>query len=356
MALFVAASAVPALSTPADTIAQMSLREKVGQLVMFAPRGTRLSAAERDVIRRQDLGGVILFAHNYDYRAQLAELTAQIQRAVRGGTRHSIGALISADQEGGVVKRFPDLPPWRSAPEMGATADPGDAYEQGLMTGRALRSVGVNLNLAPVGDLDLPPAHVMRSRSFGSRPRRVARHVRAFVRGMQARGTSAAVKHFPGLGGATANSDDGRAYVYRSLQQLRQADGLPFRRAIDGGARVMMVSHAMYVNAWGDRPASVNYRIATKELRGRLGFTGVAISDALEPVSWRFGGDMARACRATIRAGVDIALITGDVKAARRCSLAIRDAVRSGAIPARRIDKAVLRVLRLKRWLGLYGG
>lgn len=115
----------------------------------------------------------------------------------------------------------------------------------------------------------------------------------------------------------------------------------------------MMLSHAMYVNAWGDRPASVNYRIATKELRGRLGFTGVAISDALEPVSWRFGGDTARACRATIRAGVDVALITGDVRAARRCSLAIRDAVRAGVLPMRRIDKAVLRVLRLKRWLGV---
>ena len=332
----------------------MSLREKVGQLVMFAPRGTALSASERDVIKRQDLGGVVLFAHNYDNQSQLANLTDQIQRTVRRGTRHSIGALISADQEGGVVKRFPDLPPWRSAPDLGSSGTPSDAYDHGRRTGRALRSLGVNVNLAPVGDLDLPPAHVMRSRSFGSRPRRVGRFVRAFSRGLQARGTAAAVKHFPGLGGASMNSDDGRAYVYRSKRQLHQVDAVPFHRAIAGGARMMMLSHAMYVNDGGNRPASVNYYIATKRLRGEFGFRGVAISDALEPVAWKFGGSTSRACKGTIRAGVDIALITGDVHAARRCALAIRRAVKSGAIPKRRIDKAVGRVLRLKSWLGVY--
>lgn len=356
IALFVAASAVPALSRPVDTVRSMTLREKVGQLVMFAPRGTRLTASERDVIKRHDLGGVILFAQNYSDRTQLAELTQQIQRAVRSGTSHEIGALISADQEGGVVKRFPDLPPWRSAPQMGSSGDADEAYEQGWLTGRALRSVGVNVNLAPVADLDLPPAHVMRSRSFGSRPRRVGRLVRAFTAGMQSKRTAAAVKHFPGLGGATANSDDGRAYVYRSKRQLHEVDAVPFHRAIAGGARLMMLSHAMYVNDGGHRPASVNRYIASKRLRGEFGFTGVAISDALEPVAWKFGGSVPRACRATIKAGVDIALITGDVYAARRCAVSIRDAVRSGAISRRRIDKAVVRVLRLKRWLGIYAG
>ena len=355
-AFVLAASSVPAFSGAEDTVDRMSLREKVGQLVMFAPSGTRLSAAERDAIRRLDLGGVILFAYNYRDRAQLIELTAQVQRAVRSGSRFAIGALISADQEGGVVKRFPDLPPWRSAPEIGSSGDPSIAYDQGRLTGRALHNVGVNVNLAPVADLDLPPAHVMRSRSFGSRPWRVGRLVRAFARGLQSKRTAAAVKHFPGLGGATVNSDDGRAYVYRTKRQLHQVDAVPFQLAIDGGARMVMLSHAMYVNDGGRRPASVSYYIATKRLRRELGFTGVSISDALGSVSWRFGGDTARACRATIRAGVSIALITGGVRAAGRCSRAIREGVRSGAIPGRRIDQAVVRVLRLKSWLGLYQG
>ena len=356
IALVTAASAAPVASAPRDTAASMSLRERVGQLVMFAPRTTYLSAAEREVIKRQDLGGVILFRANYENQEQLEVLTGQIQRAVINGTRHGIGALISVDQEGGVVKRFPDMPPWRSAPEIRNDGDASDAYEQGRLAGRALRRAGVNIDLAPVADLDLPPAHVMRNRSFGRRPRRVGRLVRSFARGLQSQRTAATVKHFPGLGGASMNSDDGRAYVYRTRRELHQIDAVPFHRAINGGVRLVMLSHAMYVNDGGRRPASVNHYIATKRLRGEFGFTGVAISDALEPVSWRFNGSTPRACAATIRAGVDIALITGDVYDARRCSLAVRDAVRDGRIPERRIEKAVVRVLTLKRWLGLPTG
>lgn len=337
-------------------VGRMSLREKVGQLVMFAPRGHGLSEAEREVMRRQDIGGVILFAQNYADRAQLEELTEQIQRVVRSGTRHSIGALISVDQEGGVVKRFPDMPPWRSHPEIGETGSTSIAFDEGRAAGRALRRAGVNINLAPVADLDLPPERVMRSRSFGSRPRRVARLTHWFARGLQRAGTAATAKHFPGLGGATVNSDDGRAYVYRSRRQLRRTDAVPFHKAIEGNVRLVMLSHGIYVNHGGNRPASVNFFIATKRLRKEFDFQGVAISDALEPVSWRFEGSTPRACKATIQAGVDIALITGDVYAARRCARAIRQGVISGDIPRPRMNRAVERVLRLKRWLGLLPG
>lgn len=333
----------------------MSLREKVGQLVMFAPRGLSLSQTERDIIRGQDLGGVILFAQNYDDRAQLSALTAQIQRVIRSGTPHSIGGLISVDQEGGVVKRFPDMPPWRSAPEIGATGSISVAFDEGRATGRALRRAGVNVNLAPVADLDLPPEHVMRSRSFGSRPRPVGRLTEWFARGLQRAGTAATAKHFPGLGGATVNSDDGRAYVYRSRRQLRRSDAIPFHRAIGGGIKLVMLSHGIYVNHGGRRPASVNYFIATKRLRREFDFRGVAISDALEPVAWKFGGSVPKACKATIRAGADIALITGDVFMARSCAREIRRGVISGDISRPRLNRSVDRVLRLKRWLGLAG-
>ena len=334
----------------------MSLREKVGQLVMFAPRGPALSQSERDVMRAQDIGGVILFAQNYDNRTQLAALTEQIQRVVRSGTSHRIGALISVDQEGGIVKRFPDMPPWRSAPEIGDTGSISVAFDEGRATGRALRRAGVNINLAPVADLDLPPEHVMRSRSFGSVPRAVGRLTDWFARGLQRAGTAATAKHFPGLGGAPVNSDDGRAYVYRSRRQLRRTDAVPFHKAVDGGIRLVMLSHGIYVNHGGRRPASVHYFIATKRLRREFDFTGVAISDALEPVAWKFGGSTPRACKATIRAGVDIALITGDVFMARRCAREIRRGVISGDIPRARVNRAVERVLRLKRWLGLVPG
>lgn len=365
LGLLVAMPTVPALSSvPAsspgsasssvpETVAGMTLREKVGQLVMFSVQGLSLSSTEREVIRSEDLGGVILFSKNYRDRTQLANLTEQIQRAVAGATTHRIGALVAVDQEGGVVKRFPDMAPWYSAPEMGASGNPDVAFDQGRLTGRDLIAAGVNVDFAPVADLDLPPAHVMRSRSFGSKASRVARYVSAFGRGLQRKRVAATVKHFPGLGGATANSDDGRAYVYRSKWKLHHVDAVPFQKAIEKGARMVMMSHAIYVKDGGDKPASLNRYIATKRLRRELGFKGVAISDALEPVSWYFGGRTRRACRATIWAGVDIALITGDVYAARSCAAEIRAAVRSGAISKKRLNSAVRRVLRLKSWLGV---
>ena len=348
------AAMAPASSAPSGTLRQMSLAEKAGQLVMFAVAGTGLSASERALIKRHHLGGVILFERNYRDRAQLRDLTARIQTVVRRGSGHGIGALISVDQEGGVVKRFPDLPPWRSHPEIGATGDPSIAYDQGRATGGALRRAGVNVNLAPVADLDLPPEHVMRSRSFGRRAGRVARMTRSFARGLQSRRTAATAKHFPGLGGATINSDFGRAYVYRSKSQLRRVDAVPFQRAVDAGLKLMMLSHGIYVNDGGHRPASVNRYIATKRLRRGFGFTGVAISDALEPVAWKFGGSVPRACRATIWAGADIALITGNAEAARACVREIVRAVRSGAISRSRITRSVRRILELKRWLGVF--
>ncbi len=352
VAMLVTAAATPPLR--AADISELTIHEKVGQLVMFSVSGYSLTDHERHVIRRAHLGGVILFAHNYKDRTQLGNLTAQIQRNARRGNSLRMGALTSVDQEGGVVKRFPDMPPRYSAPEMGRIGKTSVAFDQGVATGRALRRAGVNVNLAPVADLDLPPEHVMRSRAFGSRPYPAGKLVRAFSRGLQSRRVAATAKHFPGLGGATINTDYGRAYVYRSRHQLRNVDEVPFRRAIGGNIRLVMLSHALYVNDGGRVPASLHPYYAKKRLRRALGFTGVAISDDLNRVAWRFGGDVTKACVKTVKAGVDVALITGRVDAARACAAAIRRAVRSGDIPKRRLDQAVGRVLELKQWLGLY--
>lgn len=351
--LVMAASAMPAWSAPYPALDRMTLRAKIGQMVMFTVRGTSLTAAERDVIKSARLSNVILFDKNYVGREQLGRLTRQIQAAARAGRTHPIGALIAVDQEGGVVKRFEDMAPRYSAPEMGARPK-SVAYDQGRATGRDLSAAGVNVDLAPVADLDLPPARVMASRSFGRDPVRVGRRVKAFALGLQSKRTAAAAKHFPGLGGATRNSDDGRAYVYRSRWKLHNVDAVPFRIAIDGGLKMVMLSHAIYTKDGGDRPASVNRYIATERLRKEFGFAGVSVSDALEAVAWRFGNYVSRACRATVWAGVDIALITGDVYAARACAAEIRAAVDSGTITEQHIDRSVQRILELKEWLGVY--
>lgn len=353
MSLIAFGLAAPTRSGAQTPVDRMTLREKVGQLVMFSIDGVRLSEHERDVMRRHHLGSVILFERNYRDKAQLQSLTAQIQSAARGGTDPPIGALIAVDQEGGIVKRFEDMPPWYSAREMGRR---GRAFtgRQGRKTGRALKSAGVNVDLAPVADLDLPPEHVMRGRAFGSRPRKVAGLVRAFGRGLQDHGVAATAKHFPGLGGATRNTDYGPSYVSRSKRKLRRIDGAPFRGAVEARFGLVMVGHAMYLKDGGRVPASMSPHMVKDRLRRDFGFEGVAISDALEAVEWRFGGSVTKACKGTVDAGTDLALITGGVDTAARCADAIRRAVLNEKISERRIDEAVARVLALKAWAGVY--
>ncbi|HET7481573.1 MAG TPA: glycoside hydrolase family 3 N-terminal domain-containing protein [Actinomycetota bacterium] len=358
LVVIVAVAGVLAAAFPTSPSAapapSLSLREKVGQIVMFSVDGYRLAASEQRAIEANRFGAVTLFSSNYRDRTQLRHLTAQLQRVARQGNGASIGAIVATDQEGGIVKRFPDMPPYRSAPEMGRDGRRSFALRQGRLTGKALREAGVNVDLAPVADLDLPPEHVMRERSFGRNPRRVARLVAAFAHGLQRHRVAATIKHFPGFGGANVNSDDGRAFVYRSRWQLRHVDAVPFHAAIDGGARMVMLSHGMYVHDGGRQPASLSHYIATKRLRKGFSFTGVAVSDALNEVSWRFGGDLGKTCVATVRAGVDLALITGGIDQARVCALAIRNAVRRGRVSRARLDQAVSRVLALKTWLGVY--
>ena len=348
------ATASPASADIEATVRSMTLRQKVGQLVMFSVQGLQLSSAEADVIRRHRLGGVILFASNYSNRQQLTALTSRIQTVTRRASGARVGALISVDQEGGVVKRFKDMPPWRSAPELGRIGSNGVARNEGRATGSALRAAGVNVDLAPVADLDIGPEHVMRSRSFGSRPKRVARLATSFALGLQDRRVVATLKHFPGLGGADRNSDYGPAYVRRTRWQLRHIDIVPFRRAINEGVRMVMLSHAIYPNDGGRRPASLSRYIAELRLRRDLGFEGLSISDAIDAMTWWYGGSFAKTCRGTIDAGVDIALLASGVHAAAACAEAIRRGVRSGAISRSHVDAAVTRVLRAKRWLRVY--
>jgi len=341
--------------SPVDqAIVRMTLAEKVGQLVMIRVHDQQLSSAEYTLIARNHIGGVILFGDNYSSRAQLRALTARLQEAGRAGNAFGVGMLISADQEGGGVKRFPDLPPTLSAPAIGKTGSASVAYDQGSRTGGALRSVGVNMDLAPVVDLNEGPNHIMEKRSFGSSPTSVGRLSTQFMRGMQAYRVAATLKHFPGLGAATINSDNGMAWVYRYANTIEGYDLVPFDTAMSAGAKAVMVSHGIYVNAWGRVPASVNPSIATTLLRSREGFRGVSISDSLDAIAWRYGGSTSRACVESIKAGVDIALVTGGSSTGRECVGAIHAAAVSGYIPLARINEAAARVLSLKIWLRVW--
>lgn len=332
-----------------DSVAQMTRREKAGQLVMAPVSGTTLTASDLRLIRDHGMGGVILFSINYRNASQLRRLTRAIQAAARNSSA-GLRALIATDQEGGVVQRFPDLAPASGAPQANTLQR---AETMGRTTGRDLHDVGVNVNFAPVADLDRGPAHVMAARAFGRRPATVRARISAYLDGILPTRVGAAVKHFPGMGAASANTDDGRVVIRLSRDELR-IDETPFLAARGRNKVAVMMSNAIYPAYQGGTPASISPPMY-QHLRYRLGGATLVITDALDAIAWAFDGITAKACPRAIIAGADIALITDGPLEALSCIERIVDAARDGRITDERLDAATLRVLRYKRALGLIG-
>jgi beta-N-acetylhexosaminidase len=230
------------------------------------------------------------------------------------------GALVFADQEGGTVKTFPELPPWSSARGMRGKAD---AFASGRATGIALRRAGVEVDLGPV--LDLPDG------PLGSRQFRSPFFGVAFARGLAAAGAAACVKHFPGLGSLPVSTDD-RPYV---RGRLRDIDLAPYRAAVEAAVPCVMVGHGVYAGLSGRR--AVLEPGAYRLLRN-IGFDGIAITDSLDVVN----GRAAPWAVAAARAGADLLLFTSPRSAA--------EAIRVLVPLARRgeLDVHVARVLRFR--------
>jgi beta-N-acetylhexosaminidase len=230
------------------------------------------------------------------------------------------GAFVVTDQEGGTVKTFPQLPPWSSARAVRSKAE---AFVSGRATGRALRRVGVDVDLAPVLDLPDGPlgARQFRSPFFGA----------AFARGLAAGRAGACAKHFPGLGSLPVSTDN-RPYV---VGRVRDADLAPYRAAIEAGVPCVMVGHGVYPTLGARRAVLMP---ATYELLRDLGFGGVAMTDSLDVVR----GHAREWAVAAARAGADLLLFTSGKDAARAIQ-ALLPLARSGAL-----DEHVARVLRFR--------
>jgi beta-N-acetylhexosaminidase len=340
-------AARPAAATaPAPAAPRVPLRRMLGTMVMARMTGTTPSRAFLARVRAGRVGGVILFADNIGAPHVLRSAIARLQRAARVGG--SPGLLIAVDQEGGIVKRLPG-PPSRSAPSIGASGSTTLAERQGRATGRYLSGFGINVDLAPVLDV-ARHGSFMTSRSFGEDRRRVARLATAFARGLGRSGVAATAKHFPGLGLATANTDTAVSSVAAPLAAL-QRDELPFRRAIAAGIPMVMVSNAVYP-AFGTRlPAALSKTIVSGELRGRLGFGGVVISDDLEAASVRNVRPPGAAAVTAAKAGVDMQLIAGSSAASAGVYRALLSAARSGELPRATIRSSHDRIHALARQL-----
>lgn len=334
---------------PAPSAAsQLSPSQLAGQRVLSGFEGGELPGSVRRLIREGRLAGVILFADNLPSRAAGRRLVRSIQAVPRpAGLRADL--LVMADQEGGLVKRLAGAPS-ASAREMGERG-PAFSRRQGRLTAANLRDAGVNVDLAPVLDVARGGGTIAATdRGFGSTPDAVAATAVAFAEGLRDGGVAATAKHFPGLGAAGENTDFAVERIDLSEATLRGVDEVPYRPFIEAGGDLVMLSTAIYP-AFSARPAAFSHTIATGELRRRLGFAGVSVTDALDSVAVKAFGGPRRAALAASRAGADL-LLYADPRSAGSAQLALLRAIRRGSIDRAELEPGVGRVLRLRGRLG----
>jgi beta-N-acetylhexosaminidase len=267
--------------------------------------------------RRGELGGVILFPSAGIAPGALADEVDRLRDAAR--EEGFPEPLVLIDQEGGAVKRLPTEPPEIAPAEMARADGAETARAQGLATGRALARVGIDVDLAPVLDLGTPGSFVAE-RTFGADPGEVSELGVAFAAGLEQAGVAATVKHFPGLGEASANTDLGSSLVDAARRQLDP--GLrPFRAAIEASVPLVMLSNATYAAYDADHPASLSPRVVHSLLRP-MGFSGVVITDDLGAGAIVAAGlDEGEAAVAAARAGADLLLFALTDGAAAREAL-----------------------------------
>ena len=336
-------SPAPTAESPAQ---RLSDRQLAGQRVVFAYRGFTPPDALVRRLRRGEAAGVIVFGRNVRSRSHLRRTLGGLERAARSSDV-ALPPLVMVDQEGGLVRRLPGGPN-RSAAQVGATGSLAAAFRDGRRAGAALRGAGANVALAPVVDVCRAAAALEREqRCYGRRPRTVTRFAAAFARGLRARHVAATLKHFPGFGSAKVNTDNAPVTIRTALDRLRARDELPFL-ALRRHAALVMLSTAVYPALDASRPAVLSRAVVTGELRGRVGFRGVVVSDALDtPAVARYGGPGRLALRAT-RAGTDLVLYGGSYAAGERAAGTLTRRLRSKALRRPVFVRSVERVLRLR--------
>ena len=329
-------------------------RQLAGQRVIYSYSGLTPPAELLAKIRAGQVAGVIFFSGNISSQAQLSKVAAELQQAAMSKSdpvREPL--LLMTDQEGGMVRRLPGGPA-KSEKQIGLSAHPSHAARNaGLVAAANLRSAGLNVNLAPVLDVYRKAGNFIDEfgRSYSRDPAIVSQLGAGFIQAQQGKGVAATAKHFPGLGAAarSENTDLRPVTLNLSRNQIRSVDELPYRQAIAAGTKLIMVSWASYPSLGTRRPAGLASVVVQGELRKRLGYTGVTITDALEAGALRaYGGTAQRAVMAAT-AGMDLLLCSvQDPSQGIAAVTALTGAYRAGSLNRTKFRDSARRILALR--------
>jgi beta-N-acetylhexosaminidase len=326
-----------------------------GQRVISSYPGLTAPQTLFDDITAGVTAGVIFFGENISSLTQIAGVVTQLRQA-QAQSPIQVPLLLMTDQEGGQVRRLPGEPVL-SAKQIGQSADPvAAATNAGTGAGQNLAGVGMNVNLAPVLDVFYKSGNFIDKfqRSFSNDPNVVSECGQAFITAQQATGVAATAKHFPGLGGATKNqnTDLGPVTLTASLTKLHNTDEVPYPAAVNAGVKLVMLSWAVYTALDPSRPAGLSPTIISQELRGRNGFTGVTITDAIEAGALNAFGATGQRAVSAAGAGMDVILCSArDVNQARSATSALAAALDGGGLDPTAFNNAVNRVNALRAGL-----
>ncbi len=335
----------------------MSLHEKVCQMFIVAPESltgadvvTKADGKIEDALQQEPVGGLIFFASNLESVSQTEDLIFDVQEF---NSRYSDAPLfISVDEEGGTVARCAEKLGTTSFENMYNYREAGTetAKSNAKTIAEDISKLGFNLDFAPVADTWSNPENtVIGERAYSTDFSETAELVVAAVEGFNEGGVACTLKHFPGHGDTATDSHLGMACSYKTIEELGSQEYLAFESGIDAGADMVMVGHITMTNI-DNLPATISPTMIKGELRGKLGFDGVVITDALAMgavANYYESGELAVKC---VQAGDDILLMPADLSAAVK---GIEDAVSDGTLTEARIDESVLRILELKEKRGM---
>ncbi|MGD1020165.1 MAG: beta-N-acetylhexosaminidase [Verrucomicrobiia bacterium] len=323
----------------------------LGQHLFIGLPGVKLDAATRRVLESVRPGGIVLFARNIDNAAELRALT----RALR--SEFDYRPLLAIDQEHGRVNRLRSI--IGEAPTIAEIKKPGhveQAEDFGRTTGRWLHQFGIDIDLAPVLDLELfgeKTDNALRERCWGRTADEVSRWAGAFLEGLEREGVAACPKHFPGLGGATLDSHEKLPTIQRAREQLLAEDVAPYRKLLRR-LTAIMVGHGHYPAFDGKkpRPASLSKAIVTELLRNQLGFDGLVLTDDMEMGAISQIRPLAEAVIDAFDAGADVILVCHTAEKALAAHEALTKGVESGRIRPQRLAQSRQRIQQFRdEWI-----
>lgn len=326
------------------------LKSLIGQVLVCGFSGDSLDDQARTLIETHHVANIILFSRNVTSVPQVQKLNRDLQ-SLAASSGQPLPLLICTDQENGLVRRLSqDVPGLPGNMAVGASHDAGLSLETGRVTGRLLAALGINMDLAPVLDINNNPQNpVIGVRSYGDDPQEVSVMGTAMLQGLREGHVIACAKHFPGHGDTMVDSHLDLPVLNHTLKRMQEVELVPFKAAIEAGVPALMTAHIVFEQLDSHFPATLSPAVLTGLLRGTLGFRGVITTDCLEMNAIAEGVGVGPGAVLALLAGADMVMVSHHLDLQEEAIRAIEEAVDQGELPLPRLEEAASRIAQLKR-------